>query len=362
MKYNIITLGCQQNVHDSQRLEQLLSKLGFESVTEDEAEILFVVACSVKQSAVNRIYGKLKNFPGKQILLTACVLPEDKKKFAKIGVDFFDIEDFNSLKPILSLKIGGDLNLLADSQKASAYLPIMTGCNNFCSYCAVPFTRGREKSRSLEEIVFDFNKLIKAGHKEITLLGQNVNSYNPSNSVISNESEKSPASFRVIPDFDPGSCTSFVDLIKILHSLDGDFTIKFMTSHPRDMSNELIDAIADLPRIAKEIHLPLQSGSDKILKTMNRRYTKENYLDLVARIRSKIPGVVLTTDIIVGFPGETKTDFEATVDVAKKAKFNFAFISRYSPRSGTAAAKLEDDIPQEIKKERFRILDQLINR
>jgi len=367
MKYYIITLGCQQNVHDSERLNQLLQKLGFELVDEKEADTLFIVACSVKQSAVNRIFGKLKTWSDKQILLTACVLEADKKAFAKRGIDFFEIDDLNSLKSILDLKIGGDLNILADSQKSSAYLPIMTGCNNFCSYCAVPYTRGREKSRPVEEIVFEFQKLLKAGHQEITLLGQNVNSFS---SPLENEfilskvegSSTSHASPGVIPGSDPGSYLGFVNLLTILNNLDGDFTIKFMTSHPKDMSDELIDLIASSPKISKEIHLPLQSGSDRILGLMNRKYTQKSYLDLVSRIRSKIPDVVLTTDIIVGFPGETEADFKETIKVANKAKFNFAFISKYSPRSGTQAAKLEDDVPQETKKARFRTLDQLINK
>lgn len=356
MKYFIFTLGCQQNVHDSLKLEKLFQILGFEKTAEKTADYIFVVACSVKESAVNRIFGRLNHWADKKVFITACVLPADIKRFEMKDIRFFDMNDLNSLKDILDIRVGGNLNQLADSQKDSGYLPIMTGCNNFCSYCAVPLTRGREKSRPADEIILEFQKLLKAGHREITLLGQNVNSFSSS---FENE-------FIPSPEGDPlcrveGSSINFPQLLKILNDLPGNFSLKFMTSHPKDMSDELINAIANLPKVTKEIHLPLQSGSNKILKLMNRHYTKKQYLDLVTRIRSKIPDVVLSTDIIVGFPGETDKDFKETVGVAKQANFKIAFISKYSVRKGTASEKLNDDVPQNVKRERFQILNELIN-
>lgn len=366
-------MGCQQNVHDAERLRTLFNKLGFTESKEENAELVVIVACSVRQKAVDRVFGKLRNWQKahKMVLLTACVLSSDKKKFQEKGVTFFDIEDLNSLKPLLDLKIRDDFNSIASNQSNSGYLPIITGCNNFCSYCAVPYTRGREKSRPVDEIVSDFKKLIASGHKEITLLGQNVNSYRgniqhmgsladtrddngltviskSSPTVISNEGEKSHALFS--------------DLLQVLNELDGDFTIKFLSNHPKDLSDDLIEAIATLPKVAKQIHLPLQSGSNKILKAMNRHYTAEDYLRLVKSLKSKVPNVEISTDIIVGFPGETEANFQDTIDVAKQCKFNIAFIGIYSPRSGTAASKLVDNVPLTEKKRRFRELDGLINR
>lgn len=353
MKYFILTLGCQQNVHDAERLKVLLDKVGLQSTDEKSADLIFILACSVRQSAVNRIFGKVKSWNSKEKFISACILPTDKVKLIEKGFRIFDIDDLNSLKNTLDLKIGGDLNLLADSQNDSAYLPIMTGCDNFCSYCAVPYTRGREKSRSAEAVIADFNRLLKSGHKEITLLGQNANSYC---GAVSSKS-----CIYVTQDSDPESCMNFSQLLKTLDSIPGNFTIKFLSNHPKDMSDELIDSIARLPKVAKEIHLPLQSGSTKILKKMNRHYTKNQYFSLVRNLKLKIENLKLSTDIIVGFPGETDKDFNDTVEVCKKVKFSVAFIAKYSPRSGTIASKLKDDVPLEIKKQRFRQLDQLIN-
>ncbi len=310
--------------------------------------------------------------------MTACTLPSDRKKFEEKGVKFFDIENLNTLRPLLDIKISDDLNLIADNQSTSAYLPIMSGCDNFCTYCAVPHTRGQEKSRPVKDIVADFKRLLVAGRKEITLLGQNVNSFRSSPKVHESKNpQEISQTLTVIPDLirnpdgtnldpclrgdDGRDKSDFAGLLRTLNNIDGDFTIKFLTNHPKDLSDELIEAIATLPKVAKSIHLPLQSGSNKILKAMNRHYTAENYLGLVKNLKSKVPKVEISTDIIVGFPGETDEDFLDTVDVAKKSGFAVAYIAMYSPRPGTAAAKFIDNVPLSIKKSRFRTLDTLIN-
>jgi len=334
MNYNIFTLGCQQNVHDSIRLKFVLDKLGFTETSENKAQVIFVVACSVRQKAVDRIFGKLKKWGlNKKVLITACVLVSDMKKFKSKGAIFFDISDLNPLREHLGINYQVDLNIISGQVASSSFIPVMTGCNNFCSYCAVPYTRGRETSRPIDEIVNDLKHSVSAGNREITLLGQNVNSY----------------------------AYGFDKLLKKLNDIDDNFTIKFLTNHPKDMTASIISAIASLPKVVKEIHLPLQSGSTKILKAMNRKYTKEDYLKLIADIKKEIPNVKIGTDIIVGFPGETEKDFENTLDVVKFSNFHQGFVSMYSPRPGTAAAKMLDDVPLETKKSRFRILDSLIN-
>jgi tRNA-2-methylthio-N6-dimethylallyladenosine synthase len=224
--------------------------------------------------------------------------------------------------------------LMRDGNTASAYLPIMAGCNNFCTYCAVPFTRGREISRPFDEVVADFKALVKNGEKKITLLGQNVNSYQ----------------------------NDFALLLKTLNKISGDFIIYFTSNHPKDISDEIIAAIAECDKVAKEIHLPVQSGSNRILKAMNRPYTREQYLDLVDKIRAKIPNVQITTDVIVGFPGEMEEDFCETVDVFRKVDYAVAYVNKYSPRAGTAAYKLGDPISWSEKQRRWRILDEIVRK
>jgi len=231
---------------------------------------------------------------------------------------FWDPKDYFNCKPLYE-------------SKARAFIPIMTGCNNFCTYCVVPYTRGREISRPEREIVLEIKKLIENKYREIWLIGQNVNSY---------------------PDF-PG-------LLKKINNLPGDFTLHFMTSHPKDMSDELINIIKKCDKVSREIHLPVQSGDNKILRAMNRHYTIEDYKKLIKKILKQIPEAKISTDIIVGFPGETKTQFNNTVKLFKEIKFCKAYISKYSPRPGTAAAKLKDNVPQEEKKRRWQILNKLI--
>jgi len=221
-----------------------------------------------------------------------------------------------------------------DDFSETGYIPIMFGCDNFCSYCIVPYTRGREKSRPINEIINEAKRLIKHGNKEIVLLGQNVNSYK----------------------------FGFAKLLKKLNDLPGDFKISFVSNHPKDVTEEVINAIAILPKIKKEIHLPLQSGSDKVLQDMNRPYTVAKYLWLVKSLKSKVPEVKITTDIIVGFPTETEKDFQKTVEICKKVGYELAYINKYSPRKGTAAYKLGDPISWQEKQRRWRILEGLINK
>jgi len=334
MKYFIKTFGCQMNESDSERIAGFLERQGYKkSENMEMADLIVVVACSVRQTAIDRILGlkpkirKLKAQNSKlKTILTGCVIKSDESKFKEFFDDVIDIKKF----------LGGKyLSIKPKCQSLlSAYLPIMTGCDNYCSYCVVPYTRGREIARSIDEIVKEFKELVKQGHKEIILLGQNVNSYKH----------------------------GFAKLLKKLDGLSGNFRIKFLTNHPKDMSDELIDAIAECEKVEKEIHLPIQSGDDEILKKMNRRYTVRHYKDLVKRIRQKIPGVKISTDVIVGFPGETEKQFENTVKLFKKIKFDKAYINKYSSRAGTPASKLQDDISLGEKKRRWSILNEIVKK
>ena len=260
----------------------------------------------------------------KKIILAGCVLPADKKKLKNKVSEIWYPDNYFECSPIYS-------------NEKSAYVPIMTGCDNFCAYCAVPYTRGRERSRPAEEIIKEVKNLIQKDYKEIWLLGQNVNSY------------KSGA-------------VNFPRLLEMINEILGDFKIRFLTSHPKDMSEELIKIIANCKKIVKEIHLPVQSGDNQILKKMNRNYTIRQYKNLVKKIRQKIPEIKISTDIIVGFPGETKKQFQNTTKLAEKIKFDKAYVAKYSPRPGTVAFKLKDDVPFEEKKGRWQILNRLINK
>ncbi len=320
--YFIITYGCQMNKADSQRIAAKLEKENKKPVKNiKQADLAIINVCSVRQSAIDRVYSKIKqikkNYPHAKIVLTGCILKKDKKQFAQ-QID--QIWDFPSLK----------IKPKHDSKK-QAYLPIMNGCNNFCSYCAVPYTRGREISRPAQEIIEQAKELIKNDYQEILLLGQNVNSY---------QDKK----------------IDFPVLLKKISEIPGNFKISFLTSHPKDMSDELIQVIANSEKISKEIHLPIQSGDNQILKKMNRNYTIAHYKKLIKKIRQTIPQAKISTDIIVGFPGETKKQFQNTVNLVKQINFHQAFIAAYSPRPGTLAAKLQNDVPSCEKKKRKRIL------
>ncbi len=352
----IITYGCQQNVSDSERIRGILDDIGFE-FTEDKASADFIIfnTCAVREHAQDRVFGNvgaLKNLKRKNpnliVALCGCMaqqesvkeriknsfsfvdllfgtfalyrLPQNIYKLLKDNHRVFDIDDsISDIPEGVPAKRDGTFK---------GWLPIMYGCNNFCTYCIVPYVRGRERSRSVERIVDDAKKLIADGCKDITLLGQNVNSYNYNG-------------------------TDFPDLLKIINDLEGDFVLRFMTSHPKDCSDKLICAVRDCQKVAKHIHLPFQSGSTKILKAMNRRYTKEQYLSLIKKAYDTIPGLTVTSDIIVGFPGETYEDFLETIDVVKKVKFLSLFTFIFSPRPGTPAAEMDDPVDKETKGERF---------
>ena len=348
----IITYGCQQNVSDSERIRGILADIGFE-FTDDKTQADFIIfnTCAVREHAQDRVFGNvgaLKNLKRKNsnliVALCGCMaqqesvkekiknsfsfvdllfgtfalyrLPQNLYKLLKVNHRIFDIDDsISDIPEGVPAKRDGTFK---------GWLPIMYGCNNFCTYCIVPYVRGRERSRSVERIVADAKALISDGCKDITLLGQNVNSYNYNG-------------------------TDFPDLLKIINDLEGDFVLRFMTSHPKDCSDKLIYAVRDCQKVAKHIHLPFQSGSTKILNAMNRRYTKEQYLSLIKKAYDTIPGLTVTSDIIVGFPGETYEDFLQTLDVVKKVKFLSLFTFIFSPRPGTPAAEMDDPIDKETK-------------
>lgn len=335
--FHVHVIGCQQNEHDGTRVNYLLEKLGFISTKIEDADLIIVVACSVRQTAVDRIYGLIKNNSNKKIIATGCVLDHDKKKLKDRNVDFWDIEKPEDLAKLLEIKNRDKIaDLLDEGAKFSSSVPIMFGCNNFCTYCATAFTRGRERSREMSEVAKDVKSLIDKGVKEILLLGQTVNSYK-----------------------DPATGARLDKLFERLNGLDGDFIISFTSNHPKDMTDEIIEAVATLEKIKKEIHLPIQSGSDKILKAMNRPYTIKQYLNIVHKLKSKIKSLTLTTDVIVGFPGENEEDFSETVKIFKFVKFDKAYVNKYSPRPGTVAFKLGDPILWSEKQRRWRILSKL---
>jgi len=327
MKYYIITFGCQMNKADSERMAATLEKKGYKrSPSLEEADLVLVNMCSVRQSAVDRVFGlsqklsKLKTQnPKLKTILTGCILEKDKKKFK----DRFD-----------------EIKKIEQSPCISAYIPISNGCNNFCSYCAVPYTRGKLVCRDHNDILNEAREAVKKGLKEIWLLGQNVNDY------------QSPADNSI----------NFAKLLRLVSEIPGDFKIRFTSPHPANFTDELIDVMADSPKIAKYLNLPLQSGDDKILKKMNRPYTAKQYKKLVEKIRKKIPDINLSTDAIVGFPGEGRKEFENTAKLFREIKFNLAYVAKYSPRPGTAAFQLKDEIPMEEKKRREKILQDIIQK
>lgn len=304
---------------DSERIASRLKSLGYRIAKQNQdADLIVINACSVRQSAIDRVYAKLNQLKNKKIILAGCILESDKKKMKDKVWKFWNPSEYFTCQPIYESKI-------------KAFIPIMTGCNNFCAYCVVPYTRGREQSRSAEEIISEVKNLINKKYKEIWLIGQNVNSY-----------------------------PNFPNLLKKIDNLSGDFTIHFMTSHPKDMSDRLIKTIKECEKVSKKIHLPVQSGDNKILKAMNRNYTVEHYKKLIKKILKEIPRAKISTDVIVGFPNETKKQFQNTVKLFKEIGFYKAYISKYSPRPGTLAAKLKDNIPLEEKKRRWKILNDLV--
>ncbi|KKU45571.1 MAG: tRNA-i(6)A37 thiotransferase protein MiaB [Microgenomates group bacterium GW2011_GWA2_46_7] len=366
----INTFGCQANKSDSERiLGDYLSRGYVEVDNWRLADEIVINTCSVRQSAEDRVTGFLLNvdkfFAGKQrpkIILTGCMLHFNEKEIRAL------LPQIDEILPI------GEVGFNQKSirkEKNKAFIPISSGCNSFCTYCIVPFSRGREKSRPLEDIVKEVQELSQEGYTEITLLGQNVNSWGLEKVGVALRKmfmDKDKFSSDAIPSnqsqyFKPEDIPPFVTLLRAVSKVQGINKVSFFTSNPWDFWDELIDEISVNPKIDRFIHLPVQSGSNRILKLMNRGYTRESYLSLINQIKAKIPDVVFGTDIIVGFPGETDVDFSDTLNLVKEVGFKVAFVARYSPRPGTVSTKLfPDDIPAKIKKERWEILDQITNK
>lgn len=364
MKYFLYIYGCQMNRSDAERIESVLDNLGYKKTElRDEADLVIFVTCSVRQSAEDRVWGIVHNLnrlkaKGKKIkiILTGCMALRKEIVKKMPGVDIFlDIKDLNKLPQLLGVKAGKEeiesyLSVKPKYEsKFTAYVPIMTGCNNFCSYCIVPYVRGREMSRPPEDVIKEVKELIKRGYKEIILLGQNVNSYNPqlNNLQLNNFTTK-----QLIKDFP--------DLLEYIAMLPGDFWLSFLTSHPKDLSDKLIKVIAKNPKICPYINLPVQAGDDQILKKMNRKYTVKQYKDLVKKIRKNIPEVAVSTDIIVGFPGETKKQFNNSVKLFKDIKYDMAYLNQYSSREGTVSAKMKDTVSHIEKERRDKELNKVL--
>ena len=375
LKYTILTMGCQLNENDSEKLCGMLEEMGYEKTkNQKEADIALFNTCCVRENAEDRLFGKLgelkklKEEKGIIIAIGGCMMQEkhitDKIKQSYPFVDIIFgthtlhkfpqdlykvITQKTKLEDILDIdgKIYEGLPIKRDS-KIKASVTIMNGCNNFCSYCIVPYVRGRERSREPRAIIQEVKDLAKQGYKEITLLGQNVNSY------LRVEREKK------IPFEEYEGVHSFATLLEAINKIDGIERIRFVSPHPKDFTDDVIDAISKCDKVCKLVHLPLQSGNTKVLKEMNRKYTKEQYLNLVDKMKAKIPNLTLSTDIIVGFPGETDEEFEDTLDVVRKVKFEQVYMFIYSRRVGTPGDRMENQIPEEIKHKRFDKLKELV--
>lgn len=365
--YFIQTFGCQMNEHDSETIAGMLEDAGYvENTVREDADVIVMNTCSVRENADNRFFGQLgvikkikeKN-PDAVIAVCGCMMQQDhiikrlKSKYSWVDIIFgtMSIQDFPKLLSDCLSKREKVMSVYKNQEHIIEGLPvhrkfrhksfvnIMNGCNNFCTYCIVPYTRGRERSRAPEDIVAEITSLVADGVKEVTLLGQNVNSYGNN------------------CDF---NC-DFAGLIRRINEIEGLERIRFMTSHPKDLSDSLIQAFVDCEKLCRHIHLPVQSGSTETLHRMNRRYTKEDYLSLVEKIRASVPDIAITTDIIVGFPGETEEDFEETLDLVRRVRYDSAFTFLYSIRTGTPAAEYENQIPDDIKHERFERLVDAVN-
>jgi len=368
VKYHITTWGCQMNEHDSEKIAGMLEEMGHKPTKSyEEADIIVFNTCCVRENAELKVFssiGNLKKFKNKNpnLVIAICGCMVQQKHVAQKIYDRFPFVDIvlgthniHKFPEILECVVSQDQRIIEiwDENKGivenvpvkrdnniKAWVTISFGCNNFCSYCIVPYVRGRERSRKPQDIIEEVKALAEEGFKEVTLLGQNVNSYGKD---LSEE-------------------VRFSDLLYRINEIPGIERIRFMTSHPKDLSDDLIKAIKECKEVCEHIHLPVQSGSTSILKKMNRNYTKEHYLNLVEKIYQEIPGVSITTDIIVGFPGESEEDFEDTLDVVERVRFDSAFTFMYSKRKGTPAAKMENQVPDEVKKERLKRLMDLQNR
>ena len=361
----VTTFGCQMNARDSEKLLGILKEAGYQETQDENADFVIYNTCTVRENANLRVYGRLgvlhgykKKNPHMKIGLCGCMMQEpdvvEKLKKSYPFVDLiFGTHNIFKFAELLVTMLESDrmiIDIWKDTDQIVEDLPverkypfksgvnIMFGCNNFCSYCIVPYVRGRERSREPEEILKEIRKLMDDGVKEVMLLGQNVNSYGKN----------------------LARPVTFAELLREVVKIDGLERVRFMTSHPKDLSDELIQVMAESEKICRHLHLPLQSGSSRILKIMNRKYTKEQYLDLADRIRKAVPDIALTTDIIVGFPGETEEDFRETLDVVRRVRYDSAFTFIYSKRTGTPAAVMEDQIPEDVVKDRFdRLLKEV---
>lgn len=355
MDFFLHIVGCQQNVADGQELSQrLIDEWNWCLVeTDRQAEVVFVLACSVRQRVVDSLLSHLKKWRrgDKKIYLLGCILPTDEKKFAGLIDGIYQSVDdlFNSKFLILN----SSSEKTPIEYKSIAYVTIARGCNNFCSYCAVPYTRGRERAVPFRKVMHQVKKAIADGVKEIVLLGQNVNSYK-----IKNQRAKIKITNKKLK-IDNGD---FIKLLKAIDNLPGEFSFNFISSNPYNFSDELIAVLAKLKKWPQELHLAMQSGDDEILLQMNRKCTSGDYLILVEKLRNAIPYLKITTDIIVGFPSETEEQFQNTVRLCQKVGFDQAFIAKYSPRPGTAAARLPNNIPAAEKKRRWRVIEEMVNK
>ena len=365
-KFYSLAMGCQMNAHDSEKLEGMLDEMGYVRTDEEtDADFIIYNTCCVRENAELKVYGKLgwlkhykKENPDAVVALCGCMMQQDsvlqtiRQKYRHVDLVFgtFNLYKLPELMKTREESKSTVFDIWQEHQEVVEDLPsirhfpykasvnIMFGCNNFCSYCIVPYVRGRERSRNPEDILEEIKKLVADGVKEVMLLGQNVNSYG--------KTLENPI--------------TFAQLLRQVNEIEGLERITFMTSHPKDMSDELIAAMKDCDKVCKNLHLPFQSGSSEILKKMNRHYTKEGYLELVRKVKEAMPDITLSTDIIVGFPGETEEDFLETLDVIRQVRYCTAFTFIYSKRTGTPAATMENQVPEDVVKERFgRMLDVL---
>lgn len=361
--YYIVTYGCQMNVHESEKIAGILSGMGYKNCgSPEEADIVVFNTCCIRENAENHAYGnigmlkKLKRERKDMIIAVGGCLPQQMNKADNLHEKFpyvdiiFGTHNLNSLGELIEKKLmqkkivieidesEGDIfegDTPLRTSYPNAWVNIMYGCNNFCSYCIVPYVRGRERSRQSENIIDEVRSLVNEGYKEITLLGQNVNSYKGD--------------------------MSFPQLLDKIAQIDGKFRLRFMTSHPKDFSPELIEVMSRHKKICKCLHLPVQSGSDSVLKAMNRHYTSLQYLEKVRQLKAKIPDCAITTDLIVGFPGETDEDFRQTLELVKEVNFASAFTFVYSKRAGTKAAEMPNQVPEDVAKARIMELVDLVN-
>ncbi|MCL2855700.1 MAG: tRNA (N6-isopentenyl adenosine(37)-C2)-methylthiotransferase MiaB [Defluviitaleaceae bacterium] len=363
-KAMVVTYGCQMNARDSEKLAGMLTKMGYK-MTEDEdvADLVIFNTCCVRENAENRLYGNLGNFKERKaknrnlkLVLCGCMMQQDivvekiKTSYPYVDVIFgtFNIYRFPELLHSSMETKGIIVDIWQEAPEIVEDLPslreypfkagvnIMYGCDNHCTFCIVPYVRGRERSRQPEDILAEVQALAADGVREIMLLGQNVNSY--------------------------AGSISFAELLHMVSQVDGINRIRFISNHPKDMNDDVINAIRDLPKVCNYLHLPFQAGSDRLLFEMNRRHTKQWYLDLIDKVRSQIPGIAITTDIMVGFPGETEEDFQDTLDVVRHARFASAFTFIYSRRLGTPADAMENQVDEKVVKERFSRLLEEVNR